>query len=1318
VTADPGATQGVFLSVPCCCSSAKASFVASDPGTLLTERPRSCAAPLLLFAVSAFGGCGGSGDSAAGAGGAPRGNAALSRVEYGRLVDVYGLARSGQAMTVVPYRADVLIGPDIQDQREPNSSKQDHEILYDFVSANPDNLQPRLLITREIGSNAFEEALDALDDEVRLVRPARFGDDVATQPFSIVPRNAALRLTFTRSLGVEDGFFVQRDADGRVIGVKNTDAVQLMKIVGDPRDGQHAGDFEVIPARVVVRNDQLIIDPVLLGSEGLQYQTPNSAAGLPEAPDRIGANIRLAIALDGPLRIPGIQEDRVGGLQGANNSGFRSVIRDFRSGNRADDSADVSRGFVRDPIPPRIVGAILMYLERVDPLDERTQVVTIFKSNVVHEIDRGDVLRFVVDNSGVPVAVTEVAVDPADDRGRPDAKRVRVIVSSRDVLEKIDPTNRLDFPSDPSKRDAWLVQNAPKAVLVAEYTAERVENGVLVRDDPRYFMTFSPSPLPKELDGQLFPSEPNENVSPFASAIVRFTKPLDLATVKAYDTLFFGTRDLLSVDAIEEFKDAFLLTAQAFDVDKYMTPHLVGARVRDEDGSQTAMRLQPELGFYLDEAMRQATVDLPFRKIGDQSSMKRNTFRYFLHLKAGLDGIKDLSGNALDFQSGGTPRDSLVVDFGLDTRKGASGLPLFPDNLAVTIARRFTKKDEDEQPSYYLNELSQDNPNKALAFRLPDLFGSVTYFADGTLGARPGSRISRIVDDLNQQPPPPQGSGGQPNPLRFCPFQIGTEGQVATATASVKFPAPLQNPLNPFGCRLQTIWREIDMSLSRTDPDDFNLDVEQMYWAPFTAAPIVFDEFDRQSLFLNHSEFRTEPCVNDWGALPSMPSSGLSTKFSGNAVENLTPGGTRDSQPVSHTAYADKNLVISPNLAFTEPTGVNRFLPLPRFDRPYFVWRDETVSEQGGNCKLGRDTNVVLAGNFTPYIISPFLAGRGRFATGTSSVALSTGYWDNRNNFGIANRGTAEIRTGGLVGSIALPLLADFWTYPDKEDLPIDNPFRAAGANGWQIALAVQSSSVPAFRAYSAGGRAGTSTTIVAPGQPEWETASGGISPINGRRTTSSDNSVFWAVADFLKRQTVVTSGFVDIANPHRMPSAGGALPDGFADPRLGPYFGEAVPPTHRPVFSYTFEPPLALLPGGTTVIPEFRAAGIVDPEAWAAVENSYTPAPTPVNFPLDPLKAGDAHIRKLDDRVIAGQIRNYWTYYYNRNVTSYVADPNMLMNDSFLSRYAGPNESFRARDVKYFNWRFIMKNNVEANPPVAPVIDSFAVTYRFERTQ
>ena len=43
------------------------------------------------------------------------------------------------------------------------------------------------------------------------------------------------------------------------------------------------------------------------------------------------------------------------------------------------------------------------------------------------------------------------------------------------------------------------------------------------------------------------------------------------------------------------------------------------------------------------------------------------------------------------------------------------------------------------------------------------------------------------------------------------------------------------------GARLQTVWREIDLSLSRSDPTDFNLDIEQMYWPPFTVsvAPVM-----------------------------------------------------------------------------------------------------------------------------------------------------------------------------------------------------------------------------------------------------------------------------------------------------------------------------------------------------------------------------------------------------------------------------------------------------------------------------------------------
>jgi hypothetical protein len=109
---------------------------------------------------------------------------------------------------------------------------------------------------------------------------------------------------------------------------------------------------------------------------------------------------------------------------------------------------------------------------------------------------------------------------------------------------------------------------------------------------------------------------------------------------------------------------------------------------------------------------------------------------------------------------------------------------------------------------------------------------------------------------------------------------------------------------------------------------------------------------------------------------------------------------------------------------------------------------------------------------------------------------------------------------------------------------------------------------------------------------------------------------------------------------------------------------------------------------------------------------------PDEFNFPLDPLKAGDAHIRKYDDRLLNGQRRNGWTYYYNRNVTDYVGDPNRLSDSSFTNAFAGPNEVFLADDVTYFNWRIVFGNNVDADPPITPVIDSFIMAYRLERTQ
>ncbi|MEM7199653.1 MAG: hypothetical protein AAF628_05265 [Planctomycetota bacterium] len=1268
----------------------------------------------------------------------------LAQVHSGNLVDVYGLRPASTGTAIELYQRDLLVGPDIRDERHSGSAEDDEDILYDFIGTDPESRQPRLLITRSVDSTEFAAAVEALDDQLPLVTPAVFGQSTPAAPYSLVARNAAIRLTFDGDLGITDDFFVERDADGAVVGLRNTEAVQLLKIVGDPGT---PGTFAPIAARVVPRGRQILIDPVLLGVEGPQYRARNNAAGLPESADQVGANIRLALALDGPLALPGLRADRTGATSGANLGGTRSVIRDFRSGNRNDDTPTVSQGFLRDPVPPRLVGEIRMCLERVDRVDDLTQVLTIYKHGVEHELDRGDVIQLVGVAGNPVVAVTQITSDPIDDRGRPDVQHVRVVVrrviaadgqgGELDLFEEWDPSGSPDnlfwqqfaggmppppMPSPGRDRDDWLAAQAPLVILEAEFTSERRSAaGDLYGDDPRFFVTFAPKPLP---DSSGRPSEPNQNVSPFASAIVRFSKPVDLATLRALDTFFFGTRDLVDPRGVASFIEDRNLDPSTFVHAKYVTPHLVAARLFDEDGSRTSFRLQPSLGFYLDQKMRDAD---------EGRSFEDKQFRYFVHLVGGPNGIKDLSGNRLDFQAEETVRDDVAIPFSLDTRTTGSE-PSFEDNRSVTVARRFADPDEDEHPSYYVTQFSSppwvyptsyDNYTEvreagsaptAASFNLRDVFGAVAYLPDGTLSARPTSRTRQAVDDVNLQSPPPQSSAE-----RWCPAAIGGDEQITSSAAQARFSLPLQNPLNPFGCRLQTVWREIDMNLSKTDPLDFNLDVEQLWWAPFTAGVVSFDEFDRVSLFLGHAERRPEPCVGNRSSLASMQDSGLETVFADNYVLNRDLSGAVAERSQPHPAFLDQTFLIAPADAISDPQRAYRYMPLPRFQRPYFVWRDERLLLQGGDSGVGADTGNPGSGSnrYAPYLLSPFLTGRGRaireVGAGQGLEAVH-GAWDNRRNFRIQANTSRDEVTDGLVGSIALPLLADFWMHPDDPGLPASNPFLAAGTNGWQISLAVTSGAKPDFRVYSAGGIVSGRSRTTQPGSRDWKEAGGGYTP-QGRRTLRSDNSFFWVMADYLKRVSVLTNGFVDIVDPHRI------LQWPPTDPRLGPYFDPFARGARGalPRFDYGFEPPLEELPSGTSVVPEFRGAGIVDagiaslPGPWAAARGGFPTVPDPINFPLDPRKAGDAHIRKLDDRTFSVLRRSGWTHYYNRNVTTYVADPNQLMDEAFASRFATSTEQFLPHQVRYFNWRLVFTNNIDAAPPVTPRIDSFFVTYRFE---
>jgi hypothetical protein len=455
------------------------------------------------------------------------------------------------------------------------------------------------------------------------------------------------------------------------------------------------------------------------------------------------------------------------------------------------------------------------------------------------------------------------------------------------------------------------------------------------------------------------------------------------------------------------------------------------------------------------------------------------------------------------------------------------------------------------------------------------------------------------------------------------------------------------------------------------------------------------------------------------------------TSFDLNYAHNNHPiTGAIDENPPPHPCYQARQLVIDPQQAFLEPSGVNRFLPLPTFDRPYFVWRDQTVNVQGGNSGEGSD---VMNANqsFAPYILTPFLGGDARKVTVTNGVpSFNNPAWGNFREFWLAQTTRPDNWTGGGLGTIALPLLADFKTLCDDPERPAGNGFIASGFNGWQISLAVQSAPQPNFRAFSGGfGGGGTRPPVcVAPGTPDWVSARGGFNPLNGSRTPGADNSVYWLMADFLKRQTVVTSGYVEVLNPHRMPIVPVppmAPPPTDRDPRLGPYFPNAagnpsLPLATLPRFDYVFEPPLELLPAGTAVVPQFSGASMIDEDPWrwrmARPAHPLIQKPNAKAFALNPLAAGDAYIRKFDDRGIPGaSSRNWWAFYYNRHVTDYTDDLNDLMDDDFLSPFAGPNESLTPRDIVYFNWRFIMRNNVDSNPPVSPTVESFSIAYRFE---
>ena len=333
------------------------------------------------------------------------------------------------------------------------------------------------------------------------------------------------------------------------------------------------------------------------------------------------------------------------------------------------------------------------------------------------------------------------------------------------------------------------------------------------------------------------------------------------------------------------------------------------------------------------------------------------------------------------------------------------------------------------------------------------------------------------------------------------------------------FPQGVQTPLNPLGARLMKVWRYFDAGFSSTDEALHNLDVERLNWAP-NGGQTIFDVYDEFEMSLSHSNRLPDEAVSPVSLLPLFPNSGLTgTSFDGNVLSGPTSGAS-----VVHPRALGYQ--INPIDTFAGMSGtVLHPYPLNTGPNPasyqYFTWRDTAVQELGAPNGKGIDTQIMANAGLVP----PQAVG--------------------------------QVATQGNVPSIGLPLLMDFKCFPDDT---------ALGLNSLAVSLAINSSSRPNFRAFSAGGFNTAGQPVVK--DPDLEAVpSGGFNPLSvppGQTTSGTDNVFHRGQIDFVTRVSRLHSIWFD----------SGAFSPDYQNPVIDVEAGD--------------------MPPGTQVLLDFRGADMV----------------------------------------------------------------------------------------------------------------------------
>lgn len=1319
-----------------------------NEGTDMMQAKNRFRAWPLAVALTALWACDGS--STVGQVGQNGNNPSLVGVEIGRLVDVYAFRRidpnvgdrrlrSNRELELIAR--DIVINPGIETQSIFDAAGNAVATAnYEFLPFDKDVGHEQLVILWDDRAGpekrSFDEALVNAQTGLLPLPDSYRGQNTQTRPIPIVPRNAALKLTFTGPLSVSADFFEA-----------NPGAVQLLEFQGDPNFVNPVDAFRILPYRMVVGSNSLVLDTTILGGEaGGGITSP----GMPTSADNVTANIRIAIPSRGQvLSSFYVDNDGVSELNGVDSAGRTSVIRDFRSGNLQDGEA----GRLLEPEAPKLMGSLPMGIVGVDPVNN---VITVNKRlNFVPVRARYPFVDGPLDGTDLPLGPLAVPVQRPLEVGDVITQDVIVQLSTglfetvtlrSEVLENLavvaqagDP-NVGKAPTAPSgdsgqgetipvvnlrlatispgrdsegNRVSFRANTTPAGedcTLRAAYVEEvpfSIGGGAL-SDRPwrNLFVRIEPAP-----------GQPGVDISPNASIAFEFNKPMDLDQVDVTDNLLLTKPDAPNQSFGSQLDDP-----------KRATMHVVPARLTDLAGDGTILRLQPQLGF----AHQAGQAEI-----------------YSAHIRLGNAGITDLAGNTLEiFDDISNPQEAWSVDFQLD--------PAADSNLVGWHTYMFSAEDEDgSQPGSV------------------DIFGQFRL-ENGRLTGATGTRFRRSANNNNLAAisrvnrgecwdSGEQGGGNNDptnntgNPPTSHPGTAATENQlilprpgqpagaVPVDTLGAPHPGLLYweprmsdqvnppavpqvyaffqtvpqpsgrviEPMKPQGSRMQMRYIEDDFSLGYTQPSDFGLDIEQLYWSPFNDETVLFDEFDRFSMALGHSRTRADErwllivdetpeswCVLDCASM----NSGLSNVFADNVLDGteMTP------------VFEDRVYTINPNDVRRDAFGV-AYVPFPRFDQTY-TWRDSrlvTVDASGNVIGLGGAQNPlanVPNDDTTANIDSPWITSRPdpEFQQGGSGIWVM----DDEDFVGFRQRDHDPI---------ALPLLVDMKVFPEDPANGI-----AAATNGFQVAMLG-----PPSVGNSIGGYYDTFGSGCGGGYPAWPRvrvhASGGFDLVTGQeilvdpanalqanaqnivkdpalgdpvtglfQAPPGDGMLYWARADFVRRVSTVTFGFFDTLQPQRAElvdqnqqvQALAGYPDWLS----------VNPLLRMSDVLVQLDPPQTRQPAGTGVVVEMRGC-----ETFDNSNTLYNP-----NFGTE-----------ADDTVTRGNLLNvnYACEAYRYSTANVLGSPRVAADG--LTAYVTEDDVSEIRDPasgllpRFLNMRLVMTNNVDVTPALSPSLRSMSVVYR-----